>query len=543
MNTVETNTGFGRSLALRLAVAAILIGGGATTYWVNGYRNTFFSLIFVLALFYAASFSYLLLGLFFKRQVNTLNFIQIASDIVFASCVVYVTGGRSSPFVFLYALIIIFASIRFSKTTAYVSAASSGIMYFLIILYEMSLEAPQANLALPASGLNQGGVEYTYFNLAGFILIAMLSGYLSEKFNIARRELLESTENLDALKNIHENILNSLTSGVITLDTKGRIISANRMGLQILGIDTEFKLLGHGLPFLMPGVDIINLISKKREEISYKRPDGGDLTLGFSSSALRDKQNSMKGYIIIFQDLSQVKELEDRLRASEKLALLGQLSAGLAHEIRNPLSAISGSVEILRDEVTQSDENTRLLRITSQEVEKLNLIVEDFLLFAKPEGKSAAPIDIGLTVRETAEAFSMSARRSNLRIEVSVEDGLYVEADAYRIKQALWNLMLNSMQAMPDGGEIKVACLSNGEQAVEVRVSDTGFGIDEEILHKIFEPFFSTKDIGTGLGLAIVQKIVKGYNGFINIETLKGRGTTFIINLPKMGNFIPDTGH
>jgi signal transduction histidine kinase len=217
---------------------------------------------------------------------------------------------------------------------------------------------------------------------------------------------------------------------------------------------------------------------------------------------------------------------------SEKMALLGRLSAGLAHEIRNPLSAISGAVEVLGEEVKPTEDNLRLVRVVTQEVERLNLLVEDFLLLTTPIQSFTTPVDVGLIITETVESFIRTVRRSGLEIVMDVHKGLYVQADSYRLKQVIWNLLLNSMQAMPNGGRIVIESYLEDDN-VAIKVSDNGCGIDQKIMHRIFEPFFTTKNLGTGLGLAIVQKVIEGYNGKIDVISSEGKGTTFVMTLPK----------
>ncbi len=531
-----TDIGLKSFVVIRILVTTVLLGSGAIVYFENGSRNEAFFLVLIVALVYFLSLIYLLIYPLLNRNPGLFKGIQVAFDLVIASAVVYISGGKSSPFVFLYALIIIFTGMIFSSTASYIAAGVSGFLYLLIGLYNFPTSSNQLFLSSPAIW-NEKGLIYASFNLSGFLLIAILVGYLSERVRITRQELGESAKSLMILKNLHENILQSLTSGVITLDLQGIVISINKMGLEILEISGEDKVLLNNLSYLMPGLEIEELISKKREQLLYATPDGRKLTLGFSCSVLRDAEGQMRGYIIIFQDLTEIKELENRLMTTEKLALLGQLSAGLAHEIRNPLSAISGAVEILSEESKPTEENLRLVKVANQEVERLNLLVEDFLLLTVPIQKIPTPVNIGSNINETVESFMRTVRRKGLEIVMDIQKELYVQADSYRLKQAIWNLLLNSMQAMPNGGEIKIQSYLE-EENIRINLSDTGCGIDKKIMSRIFEPFFTTKKVGTGLGLAIVQKVIEGYNGKIDVISSEGKGTTFIMTLPKAKKFI-----
>lgn len=537
--------GLRSSVVLRVIITTVLLGSGAVIYYGRGARKEAFYLAVIVAVIYFLSLVSLLLQSLFQRHPKIFKIAQLFFDLALASTVIFVTGGKSSPFIFLYVLIIIYASIALTKLASYVTALVSGLVYVLIVFYQIRAEIPME----PGQGIwsslsewGEIGLVSTYFHLTGFLLVAILSGYLSERFRTAGRELGESERSLRILQNLHENIIQSLTSGVITLNLDGKIISANRTGLEILGINTEDKILGKDLGQFMSGLHLEDLVSKKREQMLYTAPDGRMVTLGFSSSDLKDTDDKTRGYIIIFQDLTEVKELEDRLRTSEKMALLGQLAAGLAHELRNPLSAISGAVEILGSDVKPTEENLRLVRMASQEVERLNLLVEDFLILTMPIQKLTTLVDLGRIVNDTVESFAKTIRRGNIEIINQVENGIYVQADSYRLKQAVWNLLLNSVDAMPIGGLIIIKSKTE-ENNVVLEISDEGKGIDENFISRIFEPFFTTKEVGTGLGLAIVQKVIEGYNGNINVVSSRGNGATFVITLPRFNEVPADVIH
>ncbi len=537
--------GLRSSVVLRVIITTVLLGSGAVIYYGRGARKEAFYLAVIVAVIYFLSLVSLLLQSLFQRYPKIFKITQLFFDLALASTVIFVTGGKASPFIFLYVLIIIYSSIALTKAASYVTALISGLVYVLIVFYQIRAEVPVD----PGQGIwssfslwGEIGLVSTYFHLTGFLLVAILSGYLSERFRAAGRELGESERSLRILRNLHENIIQSLTSGVITLNLDGKIISANRTGLEILGISGKDKILGKDLSQFMTGLHIEDLVSKKREQMLYTAPDGRMVTLGFSSSDLKDTDDKTQGYIIIFQDLTEVKELEDRLRTSQKMALLGQLAAGLAHELRNPLSAISGAVEILSSDVKPTEENLRLVRMASQEVERLNLLVEDFLILTMPIQKLTTLVDLGRIVNDTVESFAKTIRRGNIEIINQVENGIYVQADSYRLKQAVWNLLLNSVDAMPIGGLIIIKSKTEDDSVV-IEISDEGKGIDENFISRIFEPFFTTKEVGTGLGLAIVQKVIEGYNGNINVVSSRGNGATFVITLPRFKEASADVIH
>jgi len=540
----DTDKGLKVFVVLRVIVITLLVGTGAFFYFKIGLRNEAILLVFIIFIVYFLSFLYLLLYPLFQKFVNWFKGIQVSFDIIIASAVIYVTGGMSSPFIFFYALIIIFANIMLTRNAGYVAATSSAALYLIIVLYQLHQEYSFSIKEFPLSPivLEDKELTYAFFKIAGFLFVAMLSGYLSERMRLTRKELRESKENLVILENLHENILQNLISGVITLDLQRRLISINKTALEILGITSVDKVMGKELNNLIPMLSIEKSLTKRSEESLHSTTDGRHLTLEFSSSILKNSEGETGGYIIIFQDITEVKELEKRLRASEKMALMGQLAAGLAHEIRNPLSSISGAIEVLCDEVKPTEDNTHLLNVVTQEVQRLNLLVEDFLLFARPIQKPEVSVDISQVIDKTVELFSSATHRNGLQVVVNTEKELYVQVDPYRLKQVIWNLLLNAIQAMPNGGKIVVeAHLEEGD--VVIKVLDEGCGINEGVIPRIFEPFFTTKGGGTGLGLAIVKRVVEGHDGRINVISSEDKGTAFIITLPKGEKLIKEIMH
>ena len=537
--------GLKSTVILRVVFTTVLLGSGAVIYYGRGARKEAFYLAVIVAVIYFLSLIALLLQSLYERYPRVFKITQLVFDLALASIVIFVTGGKSSPFIFLYVLIIIYSSIVLNKAASYVTALVSGLVYVLIVFYQIRLDMPLPegqSILSSVSAWGEVGLVSTYFHLTGFLLVAILSGYLSDRFRATGRELGESEKSLRILQSLHQNIIESLTSGMITLDLGGRIISINRTGLEILGINGEDRILGKDLGKFMSGLHLEDLVSKKREQMLYTAPDGRMVTLGFSTSELKNTEDKTQGYIIIFQDLTEVKELEDRLRTSEKMALLGQLAAGLAHELRNPLSAISGAVEILGSDVKPTEDNLRLVRMATQEVERLNLLVEDFLILTMPIQKLTTLVDLGLIISDTVESFTKTIRRGNIEIINQVEKGMYVQADSYRLKQAVWNLLLNSVDAMPIGGLIMIKSRTEDSSAI-IEISDEGKGVDENFISRIFEPFFTTKEVGTGLGLAIVQKVIEGYNGNINVISSRGNGATFVITLPRIKGVPADVIH
>jgi len=523
-------------MVLRVVVATILLGAGGFLYLRRGENEVSLYLVCILALVYLFTLLYAVTYPFFKKRPEVLGGVQILLDIGLESAVIYVTGGKESPFVFLYALSIISSNIILTRAAGYGAAALSSLVYLSIVLYSSrSLASAESGGFFKSQTLwLDAGLAYALFEVCGFLLVALLSGYLSERLRLTRDELMVKGDDLRFLKNLNENVLQSLTSGLVTLDLGGKIISINRAAFEILRIDKDEVMLEKKVEDIIPNLNLSEGGLKKREEVKYRKADGRELILGFSSSPLRDTAGKICGHIIIFQDLTELKELERQVVKSEKMAMIGQLASGLAHEVRNPLSAISGAFELIGPEVPPSDDNERLLRVITQEIEKLNLLVEDFLIFARPVepvGKDSDVVNLRKVIGEVVESFSDARARRGLLIKIEVREEVEVRFDYNQMKQVLWNLLINAAEAMPDGGRIGIHIRADGKESV-IKISDEGHGMDEGLLARIFEPFFTTKDVGTGLGLAIVKKLVEGYGGRMSVRSEVGRGTTFTIVLP-----------
>ena len=533
LNWLEST--FNRIVLIRVIIITVLFGSSSIIYLLNDRVKVVLYLIIVILLVYISSLANVLVNSYSEKYRNYINIFQILLDIFLSTIVITVTGGVSSPFIFLFALIIIYTNIIYSKRIISYSMSFILSLLFLLIIVtkpKIFLSDESFQLSFQASfDIDHNSLIYTYFNLAGFLLVSMLSGFLSERVRLARIELGESKRSLNILQNLNDNILRSLDSAVITLDLEGKITSANRKSLEILNIGNIEDIFNKHLSIYIQGIDVEEIISKKREQILYTTSHGKMLTLGFSSSVLTDEDNDILGYILIFQDLTEIKILEDKLRHSDKLAILGKLSTGLAHEIRNPLAAISGAIEILGSEVDPSTDNKRLIDVASREVERMNLLVDDFSILTNPLQKVNTPVELGVVVTDTIRTFTKTIKRSDIEVNSELEEGVYVNADTYRLKQSFWNMFVNSMQSIEGEGLIDIQVYTENGRAV-IKISDNGCGISSKDISRIFEPFYSTKKTGTGLGLAIVQKVIESYNGKIDVISSEDKGTTFFITLP-----------
>lgn len=477
----------------------------------------------------------------FAKRLKLSCYLQLIGDLLVETGVIYISGGIESPFPFLYILSIIAASILLYRRGSYFIASISSILYGSLVNLEFyNILKP---LTFYGTGVNISStgeaVIYTVFlNISAFYLVAFLSSYLSENLRKTGKELEEKSEDLIQLKTFHESVLKNMGSGLMTTDLNRRIISFNMAAEMITGYKFyevrgkpyyDFFNISHSAD---PSDELIK--NPVYREVVFKSKTGQELHLGINISLLRDEKQKIRGIIAVFQDLTKVKEMEKIVVKSERLAAIGKIAAGVAHEIRNPLASISGSIEVLKKELFLNNTNKKLMDIVLRETERLNSIITQFLIYASPHKKNLQRFNIKELITETLLLLKNSKEYpSNINIITVFEDGdITINADLKQMKQVIWNLCLNSIQAMENGGTMTISTNINGNNTVNIVIRDTGIGIPEADFKKIFDPFFTTKEGGTGLGLATVLKTVEEHNGNIHIESEKEMGTVIKIILP-----------
>ncbi len=488
------------------------------------------------------------------RRLKVFAYGQIFEDLLFVTLFIYVTGGIESIFSWVYLLAIFAAGTILYRRGGIIIALASTIFYGTLLGLEFYQVIPPLGSRFSMSG----GYNSTYViylitvNTLAFYLVAVLSAYLSEQVRRKEEELKEHLVDYGQLERLYKHIVQNVNSGLITIDEAGRITSFNRMAEEISGYKLE-EIYQEEIGPLFPGFldwprspggsadKKWDQIRFARWETEFQRKDGARLTLGFSVSPLKDSTGREIGSILIFQDLTKLREMEEDLRRADRLAAIGSMAAGMAHEIRNPLASISGSIEILREELAGSSQYQELMEIILREVGRLNSLIADFLLFARPASSGQEIIHLNAAVEEILKMFANSPDCGpEIRFVTRFQDDLFIPGDTQQIRQVFWNLFINAAQAMPSGGELCVefrktqSLLPLTEESAqgEISVSDTGIGIAEKAIGKIFDPFFTTKEKGTGLGLSIVHSIVDSYKGKITVQSHLGRGTVFTIFLP-----------
>ncbi len=481
-----------------------------------------------------------ILWYFLKRFLNLSLFayLLIGSDILFISWLVSLTGVIDSGFSILYHVVIISASIILYRPGGYFSASLSSILYGAMLdmqFYNMFGFTRSQNFSV-------GQVLYLLFvNILSFYVVAFLSGYLAERLRTTRRQLREKSIDFADLRALQDNILRSVGSGIATLTMGEEITSWNHAAENITGYSFDeirerwISVFGDGIKGLSGHTRDLE-DGPVRFEGRIRKKDGTELVLGFTASLLRDDSETVRGVIVTFQDITRVRKMEEQMRRQERLASIGSLAAGIAHEIRNPLASLSGSIQMLRGELNLTGEYKQLMEIVLREADRLNTIVTEFLEYARPKSARGATVLLSALVQETIALFQNSRdARPGIRVLTDVAEDLSVTGDPQRLRQVVWNLLINASQAIESGGEIRIAASSekaDDASYILIHVSDTGSGIPPDLMDKIFDPFYTTKAEGTGLGLAIVYRIVEDHRGTIEVKSETGKGSTFIVRLP-----------
>ncbi len=542
---------------LRVILVSLLLGASiliqvkqTRTYF--GDIQTFHYLL--IATVYLLTFAYIIL-LRYRQHLYTLAYTQLLLDTVFITAVIYASGGNESIFSFLYFLAIISASTLLYRKGGLIVATSSSILYGLLLhLHYYDLIQPFGSrlTRYPVEGQGLNILYDIVVSVALFFLVAFLSSFLSEQARKSRVELKAKQDDIVVLEALNERIIQSIMSGVITIDDQNRVILFNPAAEDIFAIKAEWAI-GRQITELLPFVG--NYLDDEKDssgqhpklphpfiDLPYVRKDGKRIFLHFSISPLRLPDEEQKGRILFFQDMTEVRQIEEEMKKVEDLALIGELAAGIAHEIRNPMASISGSIQMLGEGLDKDDVNNRLMNIILTEIGRLNHLINDFLLFARPKPFDIREFDLYQLTSESVELFKNSENWSEkIQVKIDFQKDITLESDPGQMKQVLWNLLLNASEAMPEGGVVHVNALAlddgnpsePGQEIVKISVRDTGEGFAEKALLHLFTPFFTTKERGSGLGLATVKRIVDGLNGKIIGENHPDGGAEITIFLNK----------
>jgi len=464
--------------------------------------------------------------------------LQIVWDILFVTLLLMLTDGIASPYSFLYLLAIMSAGMLLNRQQALYTAA------LCIILYGAMVDLQYFGL-LQGIGLNsdvaqQRGnvvVFYTIFlHLVGFVLAAIMGSHLAERARLTEVNYAE-------LKQLHSTIVENLESGLLTITRDSLIRVFNPYVEKITGI-TQVYAYGRPISAVFPSLPVGGETFEQHGhgEFYYRPTTGNPLTIGYATVPFRNLKGETAGLIITLKDLTGFKQMELALKRSDRLAALGELSARMAHEIRNPLAAISGSVQLLSEHGSLRDHESRLLAIVLRESDRLNSLITDFLAYARPTPPRFERFYLYHLVRDLQELLLADNRFGKVRFVLDLAEGLTARADRGQLQQVLLNLLHNAAEAMPDGGEILISAdLQSGTDDAGrafsllcLKILDQGCGMDEDTCRHLFEPFWTTKPAGTGLGLATVYRIVEGHGGMVQATPCNGGGTMMTLLLPMM---------
>ena len=563
--TPENLVALDRQLRWMIGIRLVVITSVVLPYFLlqlaSAEESREFSFLYLLAgLTYGASLIYIALLKLLHGHWRAQALIQFVGDLLLITGMVYYFGGVASPFSILYFIIIIVASALFQRATGFAVASLASLLYSttVIALYfgwiPPSAEAAARALPIildPASMAATGQLGQAaglpawrlFYNLVthifGFYTVAYLTTRLAQNISRAERELQEKQLDLADLQVIHRDVVESVPSGLITCDLDGMVTSVNLAAEDILGKNRD-ALLGKPVTTarLFTDEEWAEIKShtspdrRYRPEVTYQRGDS-ERHIGYSVTLLADAEGIRTGFILIFQDLSEWRKLQDELQLRERLAAVGELASGIAHEVGNPLAAISGSVQMLTTALEDDSAHRRLLDIILKESQRLDRTIKSFLQFARPKERSSVRFDIARLLSENVQLLINSPEvleKHHLELVVDPPSVTLI-ADPDQISQIFWNLARNSLRAMPAGGNLKVEGRVEGDDYC-IQFTDDGRGMNIEERGKMFHPFRSFFDGGSGIGMAIVYRIVEEHGGRLSVDSQPGEGTVITVALP-----------
>jgi len=472
-----------------------------------------------------------------RRRPSWQLYLQIGADLWLTTLLVAHTRGIESPFVSFYLLIIIYSSLTLGRNGAMIGAALCAVLYSGIIsttqLGLISFGPPRIESETLAFRIS--------FHALGFFSVAFLGTYLSVRLYAVKEQLEARTDSVKHLEKLNERIVSCIRSGLITTNLGGTITVFNSAAEEITEkkssdvLETPVQsVIGEELWLKIQSVDPLKDLRPLRHEFWVTMPDGEKRFLGFSVSPLMGKEGRLFGYIIAFQDLTEIQRLGEEIRLKEKMAAIGRMAAGIAHEIRNPLTSIRGSAEVLRSRLTLHERDARLMDIMLRESDRLNKFVEDFLCFARPGKQPKHSVELVSLLRDTSTLLENNpeVRKMHsiiLRPEIAQ---IAIHGNPDQLKQVFWNLSQNALRAMPEGGTLTIQIATAQDGGARITFQDTGIGMTREEKENLFQPFHSGFKTGTGLVLSIVFQIMDDHKGRISYESEKGRGTTVSLYLP-----------
>ena len=542
MKTVAPDEELSRRLVwltlARIAVALVLLAVVMVSGGAVGGSPTVHGVTAVVLALLGASIPYAV-QISRKRDLRTLAGIQIAIDLAAWTALVYVTGGPSSPLGFFFGLSGLTAALvlgeRAARTTAVLGVAIYGTLTVAMtsnVLAPMSDQAQRAPQALSEVAFQ------LVSNVMGILVVAALGGSLASRLSRAGGALQRVEASREALAALYEDVLRSIPVGLLTCDSSSTIDGANEVASMLFGVPVG-SMLGTPVRQWLPMLPDVAFAPNQPVV-------DGDTTLkgapnsprvAFHAATLYDRRDKPRGGLVIIEDRSHAEELRAAVTRAERFAELGRLAAALAHEIRNPLGAISGCVELVREAQGIAIEDRELLRTVQREVERLNDLVTDMLSFAKPRSPESVRVDLAALARDVVQLAGREGRGASVAWLGDAVD-CEVSVDTGQVRQLTWNLIRNAVQASPEHSVVEVTVAASGDGA-ELSVSDRGPGIADDIREHLFDAFSTGRARGTGLGLAIVKQIADAHGATVRIDSRDGGGTIFRVWFPTRGSDAP----
>ena len=491
------------------------------------------------------SYLYLLVGISYLHAVvsgflllrlsgRAVTQFMVSWDLLLATALIYLSGGIDSLFSFLYLLIIVTASLLLPRRDVVFVACASAILYgSLLDLQYFGLLHGLPGLDFPHHADGRDVFYAVFVNVTGFLLTALLAGALSARLQRSQQALEQKEIDYEELENLNRSIQATINTGLMVINRFGRIRLFNQAAERMTGY-TLPEVYNQDIRRLIPEMAVIDESGPReisRGQASFRGREGQRKIFGFASSLVEEGREGEGGLLVVFQDLTQVLEMEERLKRADRLAAVGRLAAGMAHEIRNPLASISGSVQLLLEGTDLPVDDRRLMEIVVREADRLSALLTDFLVYARPRKPAPEPFDPALLLAEIIDMVMGDVRSSAIMVERHCQAGLLVELDRTMMRQILWDLLINAVEAMPEGGRLRVA-MGVEQAALRLQVEDSGPGIPAGDRERIFEPFFTTKIKGTGLGLATVSSLVAVSGGTIQLEPGSLGGACFVLHFP-----------
>lgn len=534
-------------MLLRLGVITFLLGVAAfiqikgTQPQPSGGLPPVFSIIIVI--YFLSMFYALVLKRTKSLKINI--YFQALCDVVVITVLIYVSGGVGSVYPLLYQFVIIYSALFLARRGGLIAASACSLLYGLLLDLEFYGVLP-AYADIPGDGFSAGYVlSRIFIHIVSFYIVAILVSFVVEQEKRSRSLLTEKETEFDQLDLLYRSIIENVNAGIVTIDLQGKIKSFNRAAEGISGLRFQ-DVEDRKIDAIFPGFSetLYKIKNKKKGEdkplvgeIAVSNRQGRDRALGFSVSSLMDSMNNRIGDIVIVQDLTATREMEKEVEKTKNLALIGEMAAGLAHEIRNPLTALSGSIQLLKRNLDLDETGARLMQIILRGRDQLEKLISNFLLLASPNLADREQIDINGVMDDVINSVRTSPDwKEDIKVEKELNSSSSIYGNRTELKQMLWNIVLNAVQAMPDGGTLRFVSREttsdNGDKYLGISIGDTGSGIEKDRESRIFTPFYTTKESGTGLGLPIASRIVASHGGEIKIESEAGKGTTCKILLP-----------